>query len=113
MRGKEPILNIKIYLKLINSVTDSLSPVIVDSATKGDKLLSFDLGDTEMIVISCKTFLEESIYFVYFIGDSTFHYRLIQTWGDFEYSRQNTGRHFYRTSQNKNMTKTLKYIKVM
>ena len=72
MRGKEPILNIKIYLKLINSVTDSLSPVIVDSATKGDKLLSFDLGDTEMIVISCKTFLEESIYFVYFIGDSTF-----------------------------------------
>lgn len=94
MRGKEPILNIKIYLKLINSVTDSLSPVIVDSATKGDKLLSFDLGDTEMIVISCKTFLEESIYFVYFIGDSTFHYRLIQTWGDFEYSRQNTGRHF-------------------
>lgn len=95
MKGREPITNVKIYHKLIISDDEEeLGPTVIGNANKGDVLFQFQLKETEMIVISCSTFLGEQIYFIYFIGDSMFHFREIIYSGDFKYSNEILNRPF-------------------
>ena len=92
MKGKEPLTNIKIYSKLIEGDFDEIRPILFGNATRGDILFKFDPLETEMVLVSCMTFLDERIYFVYYIGDSMLHFREVTLLGEFEYSKQNLNR---------------------
>lgn len=92
MKGKEPLTNIKIYSKLIEGDFDEIRPTLFGNATRGDILFKFDPLETEMVLVSCMTFLDERIYFVYYIGDSMLHFREVTLLGEFEYSKQNLNR---------------------
>ena len=92
MKGKEPLTNIKIYSKLIEGDFDEIRPTLFGNATRGDILFKFDPLETEMFLVSCMTFLDERIYFVYYIGDSMLHFREVTLLGEFEYSKQNLNR---------------------
>lgn len=45
----------------------------------GDKIYTFKEKSSEMVVVSCTTYYDEKIYFEYYLGEFSFHYRVVSS----------------------------------
>lgn len=87
MENDVPLENILVCEKKISDKEDEVNPQIIGTKNSGDTIYEFSLGEIEMIVVKCTTYFDEDIYFQYYTGDLTVHYRMIQNAEDLDYSK--------------------------
>ena len=87
MENDVPLENILVCEKKLSDKEDEVNPQIIGTKNSGDTIYEFSLGEIEMIVVKCTTYFDEDIYFQYYTGDLTVHYRMIQNAEDFNYSK--------------------------
>ena len=87
MENDVPLENILVCEKKLSDKEDEVNPQIIGTKNSGDTIYEFSLGEIEMIVVKCTTYFDEDIYFQYYTGDLTVHYRMIQNDEDLNYSK--------------------------
>ncbi len=76
-----PIEDIIIYKRSLKEDEQNfdITPVIIGTKMSGDKIHTFKEKSSEMVVVSCTTYYDEKIYFEYYLGEFSFHYRVVSS----------------------------------
>lgn len=87
MEENVPLENILVCERKLFDEETEVTPQILGTKNSGDYLYEFSLGELEMIVVKCTTYFDEEIYFQYYTGDITIHYRMVKNNKDLNYSK--------------------------
>ena len=87
MEDNVPLENILVYERKLSDEEAKVTSKILGTKNSGDYLYEFSLKDLEMIVVKCTTYFNEEIYFQYYTGDITVHYRMVEGNEDLNYSK--------------------------
>lgn len=87
MENDVPLENILVCERKLTDKEDEVKSQIIGTRNSGDTIYEFFLNEIEMIVIKCTTYFDEEIYFQYYTGDITVHYRVIENVDDLNYSK--------------------------
>ena len=87
MENDVPLENILVCERKLTDKEDEVKSQIIGTKKSGDTIYEFSLCEIEMIVVKCTTYFDEEIYFQYYTGDLTVHYRMIQNDEDLNYSK--------------------------
>lgn len=93
MEDNVPLENILVCERRLSDREAGVRTQIIGTKNSGDYLYEFSLKDLEMIVVKCTTYFNEEIYFQYYTGDITIHYRIVENNEDLNYSK-NLGRSY-------------------
>ncbi|EHJ52995.1 hypothetical protein [Streptococcus macacae] len=93
MEDNVPLENILVCERKLFDEEAKITPQILGTKNSGNYLYEFSLKDLEMIVVKCTTYFDEEIYFQYYTGDITIHYRMVENDEDLNYSK-NLGRSY-------------------
>lgn len=86
MENDVPLENILVCERKLSDKEDKVKSQIIGTKNSGDYIYEFSLDEIEMIVAKCTTYFDEEIYFQYYTGDITIHYRMIENSEDLNYS---------------------------
>jgi len=87
MEDNVPLENILVCERKLSDKESEVKSQIIGTSNSGDYLYEFSLNELEMIVIKCTTYFDEEIYFQYYTGDITIHYRMVENDEDLNYSK--------------------------
>lgn len=87
MEDDVPLENILVCERKLSDKEDEVKSKIIGTKNSGDYIYQFSLDEIEMIVVKCKTYFDEEVYFQYYTGDIAIHYRMIENSEDISYSR--------------------------
>lgn len=87
MEDNVPLENILVCERKLSDEEAKVTSKILGTKNSGDYLYEFSLKDLEMIVVKCTTYFNEEIYFQYYTGDITVHYRMVEGNEDLNYSK--------------------------
>lgn len=87
MEDNVPLENILVCERNLSDGEAEVRTQIIGTKNSGDYLYEFSLDELEMIVVKCTTYLDEEIYFQYYTGDITIHYRMVENNEDLNYSK--------------------------
>jgi len=87
MENDVPLENIPVCERKLTDKEDEVKSQIIGTKKSGDTIYEFSLCEIEMIVVKCTTYFDEEIYFQYYTGDLTVHYRMIPNDEDLNYSK--------------------------
>lgn len=104
MEENVPLENILVCKRKLSDREAEVKSQIIGTKNSGDYLYEFSLDEIEMIVVKCTTYFGEEIYFQYYTGDITVHYRMIENSEDQKYSKSlgRSNLSDYLTEQNEN-----------
>ncbi|MDT9554191.1 hypothetical protein NNC69_09855 [Streptococcus mutans] len=86
MEDNVPLENILVCERKLSDKESEVKSQIIGTSNSGDYLYEFSLNEL-MIVIKCTTYFDEEIYFQYYTGDITIHYRMVENDEDLNYSK--------------------------
>lgn len=87
MEDNVPLENILVCERRLSDEESEVKSKIIGTSNSGDYLYECSLNELEMIVIKCTTYFDEEIYFQYYTGDITIHYRMVENNEDLNYSK--------------------------
>ncbi|MET3558782.1 hypothetical protein ABID29_001910 [Streptococcus rupicaprae] len=87
MEDNVPLENILVCERRLSDKEAEVRTQIIGTKNSGDYLYEFSLKDLEMIIVKCTTYFDEEIYFQYYTGDITIHYRIVENDEDLNYSK--------------------------
>ena len=87
MEDDVPLENILVCERKLSDKEDEVKSKIIGTKNSGDYIYQFSLDEIEMIVVKCKTYFDEEVYFQYYTGDIAIHYRMIENSEDISYSK--------------------------
>ena len=87
MEDDVPLENILVCERKLSDKEDEVKSKIIGTKNSGDYIYQFFLDEIEMIVVKCKTYFDEEVYFQYYTGDIAIHYRMIENSEDISYSK--------------------------
>ena len=87
MEDDVPLENILVCERKLSDKEDEVKSKIICTKNSGDYIYQFFLDEIEMIVVKCKTYFDEEVYFQYYTGDIAIHYRMIENSEDISYSK--------------------------
>ncbi|MCB5031899.1 hypothetical protein LGV96_09605 [Streptococcus mutans] len=93
MKENVPLENILVCERKLSDGEAEVRTQIIGTRNTDDYIYEFSLKDLEMIIVKCTTYFDEEIYFQYYTGDITIHYRMVENNEDLNYSK-NLGRKF-------------------
>lgn len=86
VRDKVPVKSITIFSREIGK--NRYTEKFIGNSSLGQTLFSFNEASLESLIIECKTYINEDVYFQYHAGNNTVHYRLGNA-EDIEFCREN------------------------
>lgn len=87
MEDNVPLENILVCERKLSDREAKVRTQIIGTKNSGDYLYEFSLDELEMVVVKCTTYFDEEIYFQYYTGDITVHYRIVENDEDLNYSK--------------------------
>lgn len=93
MKENVPLENILVCERKLSDGEAEVRTQIIGTRNTDDYIYEFSLKDLEMIIVKYTTYFDEEIYFQYYTGDITIHYRMVENNEDLNYSK-NLGRKF-------------------
>lgn len=87
MKENVPLENILVCERKLSDGEAEVRTQIIGTRNTDDYIYEFSLKDLEMIIVKCTTYFDEEIYFQYYTGDITIHYRMVENNEDLNYSK--------------------------